>query len=654
MSGIVGILNLNGEPVSRSLLSSLANIQRHRNQDGEGSWIGGDIGLVCQNLWVTPESIGETQPYILAGESVVLFDGRLDNRAELQSLFGDIVTSSSSDAAYVAAAYRVFGEAFTEKLLGDFAIALYDIREHKLLLARDGIGVRPLYYTRAKDCFIFASECKPILAHPAVSAEPNPDTIAAYFLACSGHDRQGLTFFKDIYGVVPGQQITITDSLIVKRAYWDFPEPRPIRLKDSREYAEAFRETFDRAVSRRLRSAFPVTVALSGGLDSSSIFCAGETMRRRDGTQCPEILAVYMDYPGPLADERSFLEEIERQYQVQVHRVPGGSSRLIQGSAEQGLRILEAPYLRSQANFSCPFQRTVKGLGSRSVLTGHWADQLLANPAYLIDLFRSGHFGLVRRHLRQWAAYYPTSKLSFFLRSFLHDLVRYHIPVSWMPAVRAAVRRISGDRSWFTNDLWKRARQMETLQRFRCSASGAHQKSQYERARLMYCVKSLEFTNRISAQFQQEDSFPFIDREMITLLMAVPGDVICRDGVPKALLRDAMTDCLPVSITERTWKAETTESFNNAVYRDFPQYESMCGTDSPAIKLGYLDAPRLVQETKAMWKRLRGDDCGSTRKLTDVIALDLWLRTFFSEVPDKTETMKEHFEYDAESTSAVT
>ena len=83
MSGIVGIWNFDGAPVDRALLSDLASVQSHRNQDGTGAWIDGDIGLLFQNLWVTPESVGEIQPLVHASESVVLFDGRLDNREEL-------------------------------------------------------------------------------------------------------------------------------------------------------------------------------------------------------------------------------------------------------------------------------------------------------------------------------------------------------------------------------------------------------------------------------------------------------------------------------------------------------------------------------------------------------------------------------------------
>lgn len=648
MSGIVGIWNLDGQPIDRTLLSKLASVQSHRDADGTGVWIDADIGLLFQNLWVTPESVGEIQPFVLGSESVVLFDGRLDNREELLSLLKGDVSSESSDAAFVAASYRKFGEAFPEKLLGDFAIAIYDIRERKLLLARDGIGVRPIYFARAGNSFLIASECKPILAHPKATNKPNPDMIASYFLACFGHEREGWTFFQDVYNVVPGQLVVVKPDSVVKRIYWDFAEPQPIELRSFQEYSEAFREQFDRAVSRRLRSACPVAVSLSGGLDSSSIFCAGETLRRRGAVNCPDIRGIYADHQGPLADERAFIADIEHQYDVDVRRVPFDSSRFINGSVRDGLRIMEAPYIRSQADFRFPFEQEARRLGARSVLTGHWADQVLANNDYLIDLTRRGSWTSVYRHLREFISYYPSADPAWFWQGFFHGLARYHIPGAWMPTVRAVRRRLSGNRSWFTSELWKRAQQVETIQRFHPPGRTAHQRSVYERIRPMYDVQALERCDRIGACYQMEYSYPFLDRDLVSFLMAVPGEVICRNGVPKALLRAGLTGTLPSSIVERKWKGETTDEFNSAVDRDLPAYTSFLKENALAIALGYVDEGRLSHAIEGLRSQLYDDGCLSTRNLTDLIGLELWLQAFFGTKLDTIDTMEEYTEHVAQ------
>jgi asparagine synthase (glutamine-hydrolysing) len=643
MSGILGIWNLDGRPVDRRLLSKLAAVQGHRNADGEGVWIEDNVGLLFQNLWVTPESIGETQPIVRRSENVVMFDGRLDNREELLPLLKGSVSSESSDAAFVSAVHAKFGEAFPEKLLGDFAIAVYDIRERKLLLARDGIGVRPIYYTRAGASFVIASECKPILAHPQATNKPNPDMIAAYFLACMGHDRGGWTFFQDVYSVVPGQLVVIKPNSVAKRIYWDFPQAKTIRLGSFEEYADAFREQFDRAVARRLRSVYPVSVALSGGLDSSSIFCAGETMRRRGDVNCPGIRGIYVAHQGPLADELVFVEDIEREFDVNVRRVRFDSSRFITGSVRKGLRVMEAPHIRSQADYRFPLEQEARRLGARTLITGHWADQFLANRSYLIDLFRGGRWIAVSRHLREQSRYYQTTDAGWFRKVFYHDLLRYHIPVSWMPAIREVRKRLTGDRSWFTPNLWKRARHVENLQAFRSQGRTAQQSSMYALVRPMYYVQGMERCAHVGACHQMDYAYPFLDRDLVRFLMTVPGDVICRNGVPKALLRAGMAGTLPVSIAERNWKAETSTAFNSAVDRDLPAYASCLQEDAMAVALGFLDGQRLSQASEILRSQLHDDECLSTKKLTDLIGLELWLQAFFANKSmDNMEEYRKH------------
>jgi asparagine synthase (glutamine-hydrolysing) len=172
MSGIVGIWNLDGKPVEREVLARMSATMAHRGPDGEEMWIKGPVGLGCQLLRVTPESEKETQPLVDSSGAVVVFDGRLDNREELLESLKDSyqVSSSSPDPDLVLAAYEAFGDRLPERLAGDFAFGLFDPNRQQILLARDAIGIRPLYYCRTRDTFLFASEIKALLAHPEVSS----------------------------------------------------------------------------------------------------------------------------------------------------------------------------------------------------------------------------------------------------------------------------------------------------------------------------------------------------------------------------------------------------------------------------------------------------------------------------------------------------
>ncbi|CAN5867962.1 hypothetical protein BH23GEM5_BH23GEM5_15670 [soil metagenome] len=197
MSGIAGIWNQNAAPVDPAILGRMSATLAHRGPDGEGLWVEGAVGLSCRLNRVTPESAGETQPLLHSSGAVLVFDGRLDNRDEVVAACRDSspVGRDSPDPALVLAAYHQWGDAFPEHLTGDFALALWDPRRHRLLLVRDAIGVRPLYYCRVGATFLFASEIKALLAHPDFVARPDEDHLAELLLGAYPQDDRGLTFF---------------------------------------------------------------------------------------------------------------------------------------------------------------------------------------------------------------------------------------------------------------------------------------------------------------------------------------------------------------------------------------------------------------------------------------------------------------------------
>ncbi len=211
MSGIVGICNLDGKPVEREVLARMSATMAHRGPDGEEKWIKGPVGLACQMFRVTPESEKETQPLVGASGAVVVFDGRLDNREELLASLKNSyrVSSSSPDPDLVLAAYEAFGDRFPERLVGDFALGLFDPHIQQLLLARDAIGIRPLYYYHAPNTFLFASEIKALLAHPEVSTRPNDDVLAQHLLR-GDQDYRGMTFFEGVLSLLPAHTALLT------------------------------------------------------------------------------------------------------------------------------------------------------------------------------------------------------------------------------------------------------------------------------------------------------------------------------------------------------------------------------------------------------------------------------------------------------------
>ncbi len=627
MSGIIGIWNLDGKPVEREVLARMSATMAHRGPDGEEMWIKGPVGLGCQLLRVTPESEKETQPLVDASGTVVVFDGRLDNREELLASLKDTyaVSSSSPDPALVLAAYEAFGDRFPERLVGDFALGLFDPNRQQLILVRDAIGIRPLYYCRVRENFLFASEIKALLAHPDVSSKPNDNQLAA-LLVDQVRD-QNMTFFEGVFSLPPAHLAFLTPQGFTKRRYWDFDPAVRIRFSSFDEYASAFRHLFGQAVRRRLRSAYPVAVSVSGGLDSSSILCVAETLARREPGVPPLRGISYTSTEGSPSDEGAFLIEIEKKYGTTIHRDPMVSMGVLHGS-EEALWHLEIPWLDEHWSTMRAFLRTVQGLGARVVLTGHWGDQVLFSQEYLVDLFRHLAWRGLRSHLSEFSLWLTDVEPWYFQRRFFLDLIKHHLPRSFYPIIRRL--RVKQDPSWYSKVLHRQAsRSAWNHNRNGGTRSSAHARSLYETARSTHHVLCMEWENKVASMHGLEMAFPFLDRDLLSFLMAIPGEVATFDGVPKGLLRAAMRNVLPEAIALRRGKADFTHLVNEAVERDFPRMVHCLESEGEAVKRGYVSRDVLEESLGHLGGQIQGPTCEVAWSLSDLLGLELWLQVFF-------------------------
>jgi asparagine synthase (glutamine-hydrolysing) len=261
LSGIAGVFGLDGRPAAAS------DVQRMAAASG----------------------LPRLQPWMSPSGAVVWFDGRLDNRDDLAHLCDPPLNQANcalSDARLVLAAYEHDGDRFPGQLNGDFALALLDEQRQQLILARDVMAARTLYYCPVPGAVVFASEIRSLLAHPRVSAGPDEDGLAALVLDywCDDHR----TCFKGIYSVPAGHSIVVTREGIERREHWAFDPARTIRYRSFPEYRDHFRSLFEQSVRRRLRSEHPVAITVSGGVDSSAIFCQAAARSRRNRDDVPE------------------------------------------------------------------------------------------------------------------------------------------------------------------------------------------------------------------------------------------------------------------------------------------------------------------------------------------------------------------------------
>ena len=275
MSGICGLFNLDQAPVAENDVQSMSVVLEQRGPDGTNRWHDGQIGLAHTLLATTPELQFEKQPFTHAETGcVITADIRLDNRDDLlSSLATDRRPETIGDAELVLLAYLTWDEACLDRLLGDFAFAIWDPRQQRLFCGRDHFGMRPLYYHHAPGRrFVFASSTRAILVLPQVPYRMNEGRIADVLVPQLEWVDYTSTFFDEVYRLPPGHKAVVTPSALHISEYWrPAPGPDPGPMSDD-DYRQGFLEVFTRAVESRLRAPTgTVGSMLSGGMDSGSV-----------------------------------------------------------------------------------------------------------------------------------------------------------------------------------------------------------------------------------------------------------------------------------------------------------------------------------------------------------------------------------------------
>ena len=541
MNGIAGVWNLDARPIERRVLATMSARLAHRGRDGERLYLSGPAGLACQHSWVTPEEQGEHLPLVGASGAVLVMDGRIDNRHDLVTRLA--LDATVSDARCVLAAYEAWGEGFAERLNGDFALAILDAGRGRLILARDALGVRPLYYFHSAGLFAFGSEIKALLAHPDIPAQPDDEGVADFMLVGARPlDRQDLTCFRGISSVVPAHVVVATRQALTSRRYWNFDTRQRLRLKTTEEYVEAFHERFVEAVRRRTRSAFPVAFSVSGGLDSSSIFCQSETLRRSGAFPAPSITGLSYISDRTDTDEQHFLRDIEGKFDVHFDRFTIETrTGLVAGAQEQvvGHRSTVCGLHVGRHARAAPAGRGHRGaldavgtLGRSDALLERVSDRSVPPRRMAFDLAPHTRVRPLLRRRGDGATPAPVARRCRAVPRAAP--ARDAAQVASHAAVRANPAEVVVCACRSSPAALRHRYKLATLDG---PFHSAHARAIYIEARSKYQVQCMEWNSKVGARYGLEVAFPFLDRDLIAFLMAIPGEMHAHHGVPRALLR---------------------------------------------------------------------------------------------------------------------
>jgi asparagine synthase (glutamine-hydrolysing) len=469
---------------------------------------------------------------------LVVFDGRLDDRAELAQSLG--VEGSARPARIVAAAYLKWGDRLATILRGDFALVIWDGAQARVLAARDPFGVRPLHWTSRGGRLYVASDADQFLTAGIVGPSPDERMVREFL------DRRFRTlhrsYFAGVSRVLPGHVLVATPENIRTWDYRSVPTV-PLRFASQGECHEAFRALFSRAVARRLDPDAPNVIQISGGVDSAAIACVADQVFRDQRSRVGALTGASAVFPGLPCDEAEHIDVVARHLSFPVERWNG----TIVSDVEFREPLLAAPGARIPwASGTEGYIEIARSRGARTILDGTGGDQVGMPLGLERDEVAPTDWRVVAQYLRQSPMSLPratrvlkwliTATAPLKVRKLRGDLRK--TPPEPVPQ---GVEYLPADHRFIS---WRHALRWRTL-------AGAQ------------LASAIDSKQRHAALFGLDVTFPFLDWDVILFVLALPLAYWPRRSWLARLHREALRSQLPPGTYGRRSKAEFTSAMLN-------------------------------------------------------------------------------------------
>lgn len=564
MCGLAGFFGDISEP--ERLLAAMAESIVHRGPDGrgllavpaEGRFPGAGLSHVRLSVVGLSDS---AQPMISDdGVLAIVFNGEIFNYVELREEMKarGHVFRTTGDTEVILRLYQERGEGCLSKLNGDFAFAIWDGRRKQMMLARDRMGVRPLFYTQSAGRFYFASEVKALLCVPGFKAVLDPLALDQIFTLWSPVAPR--TAFEGVNELEPGYYLTIDADGQRISTYWDLDFPDAADAGSNRnedDMAAQLKALLEDATRIRLRADVPVGSYLSGGLDSSIIAALA-------AEQAPKGLQTFaVAFDSAEHDESAFQTMMAQHLGVSHHTVQCGAGDIAAVFPET-IRLAEKPLLRTAAAPMLKLSESVRQAGMKVVLTGEGADEIFAG----YDLFKEAQVrrfcarqpkSRIRPHLfRKLYPYLPglqKQSPEYLAAFFGADAAPLDDPLF---SHRPRMRSTSAAKLFFSSDLkaklhgYDAAEELVSRLPERFSRWHPLHQAQYLETRILlpgYILSSQG--DRMAMGNGVEGRFPFLDHRLVEFAATLPPSMKLKGLQEKYLLRKAFADRLPDVIANR-------------------------------------------------------------------------------------------------------
>jgi asparagine synthase (glutamine-hydrolysing) len=571
--------------------------------------------MVYRAFHTNRESRLEKQPLVSQEGHILAWDGRLDNREEMISVLREELNGDRTNITIAMAAYLKFGSDFLPRLIGDFALSLWEPRTRTLLLARDAIGPRPLYYHANAERIIWSSELAPLLDSAGIELEVNDEYIAGYL---TNGPAPELTPYKDIYAVHPGHTVVAENGRLRAQRFWGLDPNHEIRYQMDEEYEEHFRHLFREAVRCRLQVDGPVCINLSGGLDSSAIVCMADEIFGCGAAKSSRIETISHVYDEAVSsDERDFIRCVEEK----------------RGRSGHHLRDVDYPPLASFPDesrhsfpdyFDCFVDllrgtcEAMRGDGARVLLTGHGGDQMLYSSPLpspeLSDMLIQRQPLHLHRSLKAWSKVLKRPYLDLLWRDGVIPLLPKNLQVFFSLNQKTRLAPWIDER--FIGRMNLRERRLGLTDAFGFNLpSGRDQSIGFLSAMRTIAKASYRARGFI------EVSHPYTHRPLVEFLQAIPFAQRVRPGETRSLMRRALRGLLPEMILKRKGKKGPEEALFRALAREYHRLQPIFG-NARVCAHGYMNAEAL----KTALEKARHGCQKYSFAVIQTISLEFWLR----------------------------
>ncbi|HEY9000087.1 MAG TPA: asparagine synthase-related protein [Mucilaginibacter sp.] len=535
------------------------------------TWGSNIIALGQLTVFNTPESFHETLPlYEPDNELTIAGDIRLDNRVELCKQLELPGINTCGDASIVLSAYKKWGKSVAEHLTGDFAFVIWDNKQRKLICCTDHLGSRGIFYYFNGKKFIFASTPNPILQHSEVPHTINLNKLSTIAYPYASQLFWSESWFKNIFPMPAATVMTVSTDGIRKQKYWEPDDTKELNFKSINDFEDSFKDVLFRAIGNRMRSNFPVTASLSGGLDSSAVVSVAAKILEEQNRGLEVFSAVLPDNSDPsLTDERYYIDLFKSFPNVKINYITAPGKGFF-SDLETLKTDVYSPNLISRHYLSTAFIKAAQSIGSRVLLNGGGGETG-------VSFYGTGGYAELFKRM-QWRTLGYELKCRKqltgepFLRGMYSNVIRPLLPVNFLKknVIGTGKKRLSCLRDDLAEDI-----RMHLEPRKHELAKHLSDVSSSHRVNHANLIRLVQKKTRGKVDFGTVDPInPLLDKELLEFCLAIPLEFKIKNGYKRYTVRAGLNGLLPHEIQWRNTKGPFSPDYDARYRAQLPEVRS--------------------------------------------------------------------------------